>query len=309
MINDDFNLNVNFPKIPNIDDISFSGSNQIQSIPSFSLMNFNLEEEVIMDSKENIISPQFKQIYIDNYKIKENNKEELDNICEINKGDKNIIILEKEKEPVKPAEVLKSKLFQTKDSSKTLINKKRKSKSNSNEKHTKFSEDNLQRRCITIILKNSLEFINKCIKKIYNGNIGQGVNCKKLFSLNMKPYFFTVDFIKSLLHKTLGEIYSDKISDKYTNYLPNYNCLMIQSLLNEEEQDKKKYFEKLFKVTFLQCVKKFVGIYNSEELEGFITFNEYTDKLNEDPTYLKVLKDYLINFEENVNKKKSKSKK
>ena len=309
MINDDFNLNVNFPKIPNIDEISFSGSNQIQSIPSFSSMNFNLEEEVIMDSKENIISPQFKQIYIDNYKIKENNKEELDNICEINKGDKNIIILEKEKEPVKPAEVLKSKLFQTKDSSKTLINKKRKSKSNSNEKHTKFSEDNLQRRCITIILKNSLEFINKCIKKIYNGNIGQGVNCKKLFSLNMKPYFFTVDFIKSLLHKTLGEIYSDKISDKYTNYLPNYNCLMIQSLLNEEEQDKKKYFEKLFKVTFLQCVKKFVGIYNSEELEGFITFNEYTDKLNEDPTYLKVLKDYLINFEENVNKKKSKSKK
>ena len=107
MINVDFNLNVNFQKIPNIDEISFSGSNQIQSIPSFSSMNFNLEEEVIMDSKENIISPQFKQIYIDNYKIKENNKEELDNICEIKKGDKNIIILEKEKEQEKQEEIKK----------------------------------------------------------------------------------------------------------------------------------------------------------------------------------------------------------
>ena len=48
---------------------------------------------------------------------------------------------------------------------------------------------------------------------------------------------------------------------------------------------------------------------NSEELEGFITYNEYKDKLNNDPKYLQVLKDYLINFEENVNKKKSKSKK
>ena len=135
------------------------------------------------------------------------------------------------------------------------------------------------------------------------------MNCKKLFKINIHSNFYTLDFKKSLLHKSLGEIFSDQISMKYTNYLSNYNILMIKSLLNEKEPDKKKYLEKLFGITFIQCVKKFVGIYNSEELEGFITFNEYKDNLNEDSKYLKVLKDYLINFEENINKKKSKTKK
>ena len=280
MFNHDLNMNFNIPSLSDIDVLSIPDTKQFQSFPSFSSMNFILDEEGIINSKENIISPQFKTINIDNCKLKENNNEPLDNICEINKVN---------------------------NSSKTLLNQKR--KNNSNGKHTKFSEDNLQRKCITIILNISLEFINKRIKQIYNGNIGKGVNCKKLFNINMKPYFYKVDFIKSLLHKTLGEVFSDKISMKYTNYLSNYNILMIKSLLNEKEQDKKNYLEKLFGITFLQCVKKFVGIYNSEELEGFITFNEYKEKLNEDSNYLKILKNYFINFEENVNKKKSKTRK
>ena len=273
-------MNFNIPSLSDIDVLSIPETKQFQSFPSFSSMNFILDEEGIINSKENIISPQFKTINIDNCKLKENNNEPLDNICEINKVN---------------------------NSSKKLLNKKR--KNNSNGKHNKFSEDNLQRKCITIILNISLEFINKRIKQIYNGNIGKGVNCKELLSINMKPYFYTKDFSKSLLHKTLGEIFSDEISMKYTNYLSNYNILMIKSLLNEKEQDKKNYLEKLFGITFLQCVKKFVGIYNSEELEGFITFNEYKEKLNEDSNYLKILKNYFINFEENVNKKKSKTKK
>ena len=307
MINDDFNLNFNIPNLPNIDDISIPDGNQLQSIPSFSSMNFILDEKDLLNSNENIISPQFKAINIDNCKLKDNNNELLDNICEINKRDKISKNIEKEKEPVKLFKLLKNKHLKLKDSPKTLLNKKR--KNNSNEKHTKFSEDNIERKCINIILNICLEFINKRIKIIYNGNLGKGVNCKKLFNINMQPYFFTVDFKKSLLHKTLGEIFSDQISMKYTNYLPNYNILMIKSLLNEKEPDKKKYLEKLFGITFIQCVKKFVGIYNSEELEGFITFNEYKDKLNGGSKYLKVLKDYLINFEENINKKKSKTKK
>ena len=40
-------------------------------------------------------------------------------------------------------------------------------------KHTKFVDDNLQRKCITIIMNDILEFVNK---KLYNGNM----NCKKL---------------------------------------------------------------------------------------------------------------------------------
>ena len=83
---------------------------------------------------------------------------------------------------------------------------------------------------------------------------------------------------------------------------------MIKKLLNEKDQDKRIYLEKLFSITFLQCVKKFAGIYNSEELDGFITFNEYKDKLNQDPEYIKAFQDYLINFEENMKRKKRKEK-
>ena len=306
MINDDFDLNFNIPNLPNIDDISIPDGNQLQSIPSFSSMNFIIDEKGLINPKENFISPQFKEINIDNYKLKDNNSELLDNICEINKWDKTLINIGKDIETVKPFKILKTKDLKLKES-KILLNKKR--KNNSNEKHTKFAEDNIERKCINIILNICLEFINKSIKKIYNGNIGKGVNCKQLFSINLQPYFYTVDFKKNLLHKTLGEIFSDQISMKYTNYLSNYNIMMIENLLNEKEQDKKKYLEKLFGITFLQCVKKFVGIYNSEELEGFITFNEYKGKLNEDSKYLQVLKEYLINFEENINKKKSKTRK
>ena len=307
MFNNDLKMNFNIPSFSDIDALSIPDAKQFQNMPSFPSMNFIIDEEGIFNSKINIISPQFKTINIDNCKLEDNNNEPLDNICQINKGDKISINTEREKEPVKPFKLLRTKFFKVNNSSKKLLNKKR--KKNNNGKHTKFSEDNIQRKCITIILNISLEFMNKRIKEIYNGNIGKGVNCKKLFNINMKPYFYKVDFIKSLLHKTLGEIFSDKISQKYTNYLSNYNIVMINSLLNEKEQDKKKYLEKLFGITFLQCVKKFVGIYNSEELEGFITFNEYKEKLNEDSNYLNILKNYLINFEENVNKKKSKTKK
>ena len=97
MINDDFNLNFNIPNLPDIDDISNPDGNQLQSIPSFSSMNLILNEKGLVNSNENIISPQFKAINFDNCKLKDNNNESLDNICEINKKDKNSIIIEKEK--------------------------------------------------------------------------------------------------------------------------------------------------------------------------------------------------------------------
>ena len=261
-----------------------------------------------MHLQENANSPKFKTLIFDNDELK-NNKEQLDNVCEINMGAKLSINNDKEKNQVNQHKPLKDNYFKIQDTSKTqeTLNKKR--KNNSNGKHTKFSEDNLQRKCITMILNIILEFINNSILKIYNGNIGHGINCKRLTNVNIQPDFFKVDITKNLLHKTLGEIFSDKISTRFTNYLPNHNILMIKNLLAEKDLEKKKHLEKLFGITFLQCVEKFVGMKNSEELEGFITYNEYKDKLNNDPKYLQVLKDYLINFEENVNKKKSKSKK
>jgi hypothetical protein len=308
MFNGSFNLNFTSTNLQSIDDIIIYDINQFQSFPSYSSINNipEIKEEGKAYSKDNNISQKFKNKNDENLSFKEYNKF---NINKIYKRENASINKERNKVSVDGLKLLKIGYLNKKNFSENNLGRKRKNYS-SYGKHTKFSEDNLQRKCINIVINNTLEFINKRIKKIYNGNIGNGMNCKKLNNVKMysKPNFYTVNFTKNLLHKTLGEIFSDNISLKYTNYLADYNSLTIKKLLNEEDQDKRMYLEKLFGITFIQCVKKFAGIYNCEELDGFITFNEYKDKLNQDPEYLKALKDYLINFEENIRRKKPKDK-
>jgi len=312
MFNGGFNFNFNFTpqNSQTINDLFIYHINQLQRFLSYSLINhiqkIENEGKINLRDNNNSISQKMKIINNDTLEFKENNKY---NINYIYKGENQSVNIDN-KNSIDTLNQLKSKNLNKKDSSENYLGKKRKHVNSykKQKKHTKFCEDNLQRKCISIIINNGLKFINKKIKKIYNGNIGNGINCKQLVSIQLKPNYFTMDFTKNLLHKTLGEIFSDNISIKYTNYLANYNILMIKKLLNEKDQDKRIYLEKLFSITFLQCVKKFAGIYNSEELDGFITFNEYKDKLNQDPEYIKAFQDYLINFEENMKRKKRKEK-
>ena len=286
MFNDIYNLNFANQDLQSIDDFYNFDINQFQSFPPSSSIIFipDIKKEGKINSRVNNIniSKKIKEKSDNNFEFKEYNKHKIDGI---NKGENISINEQKKNGAVDILEQLKAEYLNKKDISEKKLGKKRKN-CNSYEKHTKFSDDNIQRKCITIIINNSLEFINKRIEKIYNGNIGNGMNCKKLLNVQIRPNFL-----------------------KYTNYLSNHNSLMIKKLLNEKDQDKRMHLEKLFGITFLQCVKKFVGIYNSEELDEFITFNEYKDKLKQEPEYLEALKDYLINFEENIRRKKPKKKK
>ena len=289
-----------------IDDLFIIDVNQFQDSPLFSSKYYipEIKDKEKINSR-NSISKIIKKENDDNFEFKENNNYRIEEINKIGKLSINVDTKKMQENSLRP---LKSKYLNKKYFSLKKLDKNREN-FNSFEKHTKFSSDNLQRKCLTIILNNTLEFINNRIKKIYKGNIGNGMNCKKLLNVQLKSNLFTIDFIKNLLHKTLGEIFSDNIRIRYTNYIPDYNFLMIKKLLNEKDQDKRMHLEKLFGITFLQCVKKFAELDNSEELDGFVTFNEYKDKLNQEPEYLEALKDYLINFEENIRRKKAKNKK
>ena len=286
-----------------IDDLFIIDVNQFQDSPLFSSKYYipEIKDKEKINSR-NSISKIIKKENDDNFEFKENNNYRIEEINKIGKLSINVDTKKMQENSLK-SKYLNKKYFSLKKLDKNREN------FNSFEKHTKFSSDNLQRKCLTIILNNTLEFINNRIKKIYKGNIGNGMNCKKLLNVQLKSNLFTINFIKNLLHKTLGEIFSDNIRIRYTNYIPDYNFLMIKKLLNEKDQDKRIHLEKLFGITFLQCVKKFAELDNSEELDGFITFNEYKDKLNQEPEYLEALKDYLINFEENIRRKKAKNKK
>ena len=302
MFNGAYNFNFAIQNSQTINDLFIYHINQLQKFLSYSLFNhiqkIENEGKINLRDNNNSISQKIKIRNNDNLEFKEYNKYNINYIYK-GEGESQSVNIDN-KSSIDTLNQLESKNLNKKDFSENYLGKKR--------KHTKFSEDNIQRKCISIIINNALKFINKKIKMIYNGNIGNGMNCKQLFSIQLKPNFFTIDFIKNLLHKTLGEIFSDNISIKYTNYLANYNIMMIKKLLNEKDQDKRMYLEKLFGITFIQCIKKFAGTYNSEELDGFITFNEYKDKLNQDQEYIKAFNDYLINFEENMKRKKMKEK-
>jgi hypothetical protein len=170
---------------------------------------------------------------------------------------------------------------------------------NSYNKLKKFSNDNNIRKCKTLVLTYSLEFLNYQIKKIYNGNIGHGIHMKKLLDISQEyKADNTINYMRKFINKTLKEIFSVDISKKYTSFLSNHNEVVIKKILKDNDDDKRKKFEKLFSLTFIDCLKRFVGEKTFEEFEGFPTFDEIKLKLNEDSEYIEKIKESLINFED-----------
>ena len=154
----------------------------------------------------------------------------------------------------------------------------------------------------------ALEFINDKIKEKYKGNLAFGKFKKQLKILKQnKKVNLTVDIEKTFINKTLEDIFSENISSRFNNYPPTHNKMLIELLLNESDAEKKDYFNKLFKVTFLDCLKCFLDEENNlEELNGFKKMSDIKDSLIEQygKNYVEMLVHYLNNFENIINNKK-----
>ena len=182
--------------------------------------------------------------------------------------------------------------------------------------HTKFSQDNLIRKCISILINKLLLFINKKLIEIYNNEICSGICFKKLMMINRN---IIIDFNKNLLTKTLLEIFSEPICPRITNALPDHNKHLIKHLLNEKDDDKRYYFENLFNLYFLECIEHFTNKRTIDELQGLKTFNEIIndkDELkeiginldNEKDKNLDKLEYYFNHFEEIIDIKSQRKK-
>lgn len=186
-------------------------------------------------------------------------------------------------------------------------------------KHTKFSDDNIRRKCKCIILNYVKEFINKKLRQIYNNNIGNGIMKKKILDINKQQVAITnIDYNQKFIKKTIGTILSDTISTRFTNYRPKHNEELIKRLKEDENKNIREYFEKLFNLTFLDCVDHFIGNEKLEILEGMTLFEEMKDdhaqleKRNidlNDESYLENLKYYFENYESILKAKKSRNRK
>ncbi len=180
--------------------------------------------------------------------------------------------------------------------------------------HNKFSDDNIRRKCKHLVLKNSKDFINKSIKKIYKGNIGNGIFKKELQTINQKQKSdATIDFNKNFLSKKLGDIFSEDISGRFTNLPLNHNKKLIVKLMNEEDEDKRNYFNKLFNITFIDCLRHFNKKKIIPELFGLKCFSDIKNEiLNKYPKdgedYYSELQYYFDNYEKIIMKKKARKK-
>ena len=199
----------------------------------------------------------------------------------------------------------------------TIIDKKkcgrkRKNENNTTE-HNKFSDDNVRRRVKHLCFKYLLLFINSQIKEIYNNKIGQGIFQKQLQTLNQSQISNAkILFNQQLLEKNLGEIFSDKVTGKLTNIPCDHNKKLIQKLINEEDIEKRIYFQKLFNVKLKDCFEHFSGNKVINELEGMELFNEiseitseYLEKYEDGKDYIQQLEYYLKNYENIIKNKRS----
>lgn len=179
---------------------------------------------------------------------------------------------------------------------------------NNNKTHNRYSDDNLRKKCKNIILKHGLEFINKKINEKYKGNIGLGKYNKQLKILNQKGKVNSnVNADKIFIHKTLKDIFSENISSRLNNYPKTYNKSVINELLNEKDDEKRLYFNKLFSLTFLDCLKNFIDDKNKiGELSGFTRLEDIKLDLIEKhgEKYVELLIYYFENFQTLINNKK-----
>ena len=236
--------------------------------------------------------------------ISENNKEIVD--------DRNNIVNNKRKSSKKiGVETFDAKtIFIEK---KNISGRKRKPETydNNNNEHNKFTDDNARRKVKRIVFTHLLKYINKQIKIKYNGKIGKGVFRKQLHVLNQSQIAnSSISFNKELLNKTLYDIFSDKISSRITNYPEDHNKIIIEELTNEEDTEKRIYFQNLFNLTFLDCLEYLRGDKHFDQLNGLELFSEFKEikqdflkKYDDGEEYVKLLKYYLKEYKNIINKK------
>ena len=184
-------------------------------------------------------------------------------------------------------------------SKKNLLGRKKK------KKHSKYSTDNIIRKIKSYFFIYLLNFINKIIDNKYNGNIGQDILQKQLLKIDNKIFSSKDD--KQLLNKTLEIIFSENISGIYHRYNKTHNKVLIKKLLKEEEDEgKRKSFKKLFNLTFIECLKHFRGSEIIEELNGLDHLDNFLNLFKDDKDYQDNVKYCINNFEEIIEKKRSK---
>ena len=176
-------------------------------------------------------------------------------------------------------------------------------------KHNKYSGDNLFRKCKGIILNSLFKLINKIITEQYGNEECEKHNLK-LLKINQSQIINSeVDFNKGFMRKRLSDIFSEGITQRFKRYNIDHNKNLIKYLLNEANEDKRKLFNTIFNLTFLDCLNHFRGTKIIKELDKLTKYEEVCKEFEEDEDYLCSFKYYIENYEKIMDIKKPRKKK
>ena len=190
---------------------------------------------------------------------------------------------------------------------KKVLGRKRKENEGLGE-HNKFSDDNIIRKIKHVILDNVMKFTNKKIHILYSYENEKVLRERELFKLKQNPRISSrTNYNKKFLDKKLVEIFSNDISSKYSRFPTNHNKKLIESMINGKDEKKKIVFNKIFNLTFVECLNHFRGSKKIDELEGVSNLDNYLKskkmKLNEEYSNLFIY--FVNNYEKVIMEKKS----
>ena len=173
---------------------------------------------------------------------------------------------------------------------------------NTKKVHTKKYKDNLRYKIKTLLMKSLIKFINNKIDKKYKtGKKYQG----QLLSLKKTNQEASIATYKKLFQKTIREYFSQDITTRNKTCLNDHNKQLINSLLNDSDEEKRKFFSELFNTKLINCLQKFRGKKDPDldYLDGLETFDEIKlqfEKKGEDKDYIKKLTKCLEEFEDDI---------
>lgn len=251
------------------------------------------EEKNIVDKKEE------KKIRFDVTKKSEKaeNKHK-NNIFEIQKNkdnkNKNNTLNKFDKSPKKIIED-----SETSEKTKTNVNNSNKAEKENYKEEKEYlgkkrkNSDNSLKKARIMLLNSIFRFVNKKIKEAFKNDIGKGIMTKQFIKLSKQNLSHsTVEFDKKYLNKPLKEIFTENVSEKYTNYLPNKNKELFQEIKDLD------YFKEIFELKFLDCINHITGKHYVSLLEGFETIEEIIKEENKkfDKKEIELYKDIIGNY-------------
>ena len=287
--------------------------NESINIPTFSITSVRKYKKKRIKINKKNDKEDFEELTC--YKINNNNKfEKINDGMEQDLGKcfesiHKINYLDKDKEEDKN---LINKIEEKKGEGAKLKLKFGRKKKNSKEtgKHNKYSGDNLIRKCKGTLLHYLYLLINHLIKENYKNDLNYNEKTKKLLKINQFQIINSdVEYNKKFIYKTLKDIFSENISLRCSRYNLDHNKKLIKSLINDKDKEKRKLFEKIFSLTFLQCLKHFRGSEKIKELENLTKYEDVCKTMEDDEDYLYTFKYYIENYEKIMDKKKSRNKK